>query len=130
MAGADTSCHGSAATSYDFTADADYDMDGTIEGYQTEMEGMLDSLAILLEGQNVLSGGEPVSATIADSNLAGAVYNYVFMEEDRSHGVHNWNYAAGLILASIDYVSQLPPPTMPEAARKQTASLDSPLRSH
>lgn len=127
---ADASCHGSAADSYDFTADMDYDMDGAIEGYQTEMEGLLDSLAIVLEFQGVLTAGHPAGGVIADEHLAGALFNYLFIEEDRSEGVHNWNYASSLILASIDYVSNLPAPTSPEITKRQTVSLVDPLRSH
>ena len=105
---ANSSCHGSSVKKFDFTADEDYDHDGTIEGYQTEFVGLLDSLAVLLEDKGVLSSGHPTSGTVADGNLAGAVYNYVFLEEDRSEGVHNFNYGRSLLEASIDYVSNLP----------------------
>ena len=105
---ADASCHGSTVKEYDFLADHDYDGDGVREGYQTEIDGLLESLAVLLEGQGVLEDNEPVEGTIADANLAGALYNYIFLEEDRSHGIHNFKYAKALIDASIDYVSQLP----------------------
>jgi hypothetical protein len=108
---ADASCHGAAATSYDFTADEDYDMDGTIEGYQTEIDGLIDSLGQLLYAQGVVNSSYvPVTDTLDDANLAGAVYNFVYLEEDRSHGVHNFNYARDMMLNSIDYVSQLPLP--------------------
>ncbi len=103
-----SSCHGEDVEEYDFLADEDYDLDGEIEGYQTEILGMLDSLAILLEGQGVLEDGTPVSTTIADPHVAGALYNWVFVEEDRSEGIHNFNYARSLLEASIDYVSNLP----------------------
>lgn len=104
---ADGSCH-PGVTSFDFTADEDYDGDGTTEGYQTEIEGLLEDLATLLTAQGVLSGGSPTTGTIADQNLAGAVWNYVMVEEDRSHGVHNFNYIRSLLEASIDYVEGLP----------------------
>jgi len=106
---ADASCHGSSVKDYDFTADHDYDNDGEIEGYQAEIAGLLDSLGALLYAQGVVNGSyTPVTDTVADANLAGAVYNYVFLEEDRSEGVHNFKYAKALLDASIDYVSQLP----------------------
>ncbi|MEZ5357307.1 MAG: hypothetical protein R3F48_00660 [Candidatus Zixiibacteriota bacterium] len=106
---ADASCHGTAADEFDFTADADYDHDGTIEGYQTEIEGMMDSLIVLLQGQGILNGtGGTVSGTYADGHLVGALYNLRYIEEDRSEGIHNFNYARTLLEASIDYVSGLP----------------------
>ena len=109
---ADESCHGGAADSYDFLADADYDNDGEIEGYQTEISGLMDSLSTLLELQAVLSDDHPVSGTISDENLAGALYNYIFIHEDRSHGSHNFKYTLALLEASIDYVDQLDIPTV------------------
>jgi len=110
---ADESCHGGAADSYNFLADADYDGDGETEGYQTEIAGLMDSLSTLLQLQLVLGGDDhPVSATIADENLAGALYNYLYLHEDRSHGIHNFKYSLALLEASIDYVDQLAIPTV------------------
>lgn len=110
---ANESCHGGDADIYDFTADEDYDGDGAIEGYQTEITGLMDSLSTLLQLQAVLSGsGSPVSTTIADENLAGALYNYLYIKEDRSFGIHNFKYTLALLEASIDYVDQLEIPTV------------------
>lgn len=109
---ADANCHGGDVEEFDFTADMDYDNDGVTEGYMTEMAGMMDSLDVLLQAQGVLDGSaHPTSGTIADANLAGALYNFLYIHEDRSHGIHNWNYARSLIEASIDYVSGLPAPS-------------------
>jgi hypothetical protein len=101
------SCH-PTADGLDFLADEDYDGNGTIEGYQTELDGLLEELGTLLTAQGVLSDGSPVKGTIADGDLAGALFNYIIVEEDRSHGVHNFNYIRSLIEASIDYVEGLP----------------------
>ncbi len=102
---ANASCH-PGVESFDFDADADYDNDGTIEGYRTETEGLHDSLGVLLQAAGVLSGtGTPLSGTIADGNIAGALYNYVFIEEDQSIGVHNFSYSRSLLEASIDYMN-------------------------
>lgn len=109
----DASCHGDDADSYDFTADDDYDMNGSTDGYQTEIHGMLDSLDVLLTAQGVLSDGHPAGGVISDGHLAGALYNYLLIEEDRSFGVHNFNYTRSLLEASIDYVSGLTVPTVP-----------------
>jgi len=107
-----SSCHGEDVEEYDFLADEDYDQDGTIEGYQTEIHGLLDSLETLLIWQGVLDAeGSQFSTTIADANLAGALYNWVYVEEDQSAGIHNFNYARSLLEASIDYVSNMPAPS-------------------
>lgn len=90
---------------------ADWDNDGIVEGYQTEMEGMLDSLRTLLDLQNIYnpSTGLAVTGTYP-AHLAGAYWNYILIEEDRSLGIHNWEYNKSLIEASIAYVSGLPIP--------------------
>ena len=107
-----TDCHASA-NKLDFTADADYDHDGTIEGYMTEFDGLADSLATLLVAEGVLAGNavdgyHPVTGVIADGDLAGALWNYLYLvPEDRSKGMHNFNYAQGLLQSSIEYVDGL-----------------------
>jgi hypothetical protein len=100
---------------YDFkltTGAQDWDLDGVVEGYQSEMEGMLDSLRTLLTIQNIYnpSTGLARTGTYA-ADLAGAYWNYITVEEDRSLGIHNWQYMASLVQASIEYVSGLPAPT-------------------
>jgi len=89
----------------------DWDNDGVVEGYQTEMEGMLDSLRTLLDLQNIYnpSTGLAVTGTYA-GDLAGAYWNYALVVDDHSVGIHNWEYTAGLIKASIEYVAALPAP--------------------
>ena len=98
------SCH-VGADSYDFTADMDYDHDGDTLGFQSEMLGMLDSLKTLLYNAGVLDDSyEPIDTTVS-ADVAGAVYNYLIVEEDRSEGVHNFKYESGLILSSIEYMA-------------------------
>lgn len=98
------SCHADAEE-YDFEANADYDHDGTIEGYQTEVVGLLDSLAILLVDAGLLDADHvPVEQEIADGNAAGALYNWVTVEEDRSEGIHNFKYIVDLLQSSIEYL--------------------------
>ena len=111
-----TPCHVNAKTDYDFkkdtTAAYDFDKDGKVEGYQTEMKGIRDSLATLLIAKGVLSrtvtGADttyaPKTATIADKGITGAVWNLVMIQEDRSWGVHNFNYEKDLLWSSIAYV--------------------------
>jgi len=104
---ADAACH-PTADAFDFTADQDYDLNGLVEGYQTEFEGMVDSLRTLLLAEGVIDGNDyPVSGTIADANVAGAVWNFKYALEDQSRGIHNWSYTSSLLLASIDYMDNV-----------------------
>jgi len=100
-------CHADAEVTedFDFPADADYDYDGDIEGYQTEVEGLLDSLAVLLVAEGALDSlHRPVEQVFADADVAGAMHNFGIIEEDRSHGVHNFRYIVSLLQNSIDYL--------------------------
>ena len=105
LSGLCENCHASA-DGFDFTADQDYDGDGEIEGYQTEVEGLLDTLAELLVAEGVLDSIEhtPLEMTIADGNVAGAMQNFGTIEEDRSMGIHNYQYIVSLLQNSIDYL--------------------------
>jgi hypothetical protein len=77
----------------------DFDGDGVREGVQDEVEGLMHKLAMMLPPLN-----EPtveVVETYTPAQLKAA-YNYLFVEEDGSHGVHNARYATGLLKASIE----------------------------
>ncbi|UCE65811.1 MAG: hypothetical protein JSU85_13245 [Candidatus Zixiibacteriota bacterium] len=100
-------CHDAAgeAEDFDFRANADYDHDGEVEGYQTEVEGLLDSLAVLLVAEGAIdSSHRPIEQVFADANVAGAMHNFGIVEEDRSHGIHNFRYITSLLQNSIDYL--------------------------
>lgn len=108
-----TPCHASATSKLDFTANADYDGDSTIEGYQTEVDGLLEELRALLVAQGILnnSTGLAIPQTFADGRKAGAYWNYNTIEEDRSRGIHNYKYIVSVLKASIDYLEANPTPT-------------------
>lgn len=76
----------------------DYDRDGTVEGIQSETQGLLDQLAELLP-----PAGTSVTVT-AQYTLSQrkAAYNYFYIWEDKSLGVHNPKYATAILRASID----------------------------
>ena len=101
-------CH-EDADSINFLADEDYDHDGTIEGYQSEVMGLADSLQTLLIAQGALNAsGAQYTTTVADKGVAGALYNWVFIsKEDKSWGVHNFDYTIDLLNSSIDYINGL-----------------------
>ena len=72
---------------------------------QAEIEELLADLKVLLEAQGIMDtvdhpGYLNVPGTYANE-LAGAFYNYKLLEEDRSHGIHNFKYAKTLLENSI-----------------------------
>jgi hypothetical protein len=96
-------CHGNVGTEfsekkYYINGDADHDGDGVEEGLQIEIEGLLHELALLLPPM-----GDP--AIVVDTNYVitqrEAAYNYFFVEEDRSGGIHNPAFAVELMKLSI-----------------------------
>ncbi len=107
-------CHAEGGDSFDFIAaddPVDYDGDGVIEGYQTEFLGMVDSLRTLLVAQGLLSATDgSIPQTVADGNLVGAVWNFKYATEDRSDGVHNFQYIRDLLQSSIDYINSVAAP--------------------
>lgn len=108
VAGVCSECHVAAEDEINFLADEDYDHDGTIEGVQTEIEGLVDSLKVLLVAQGVLtSSGSSKAGVIADADLAGALWNWRTIFEDRSMGIHNYRYIQGLLQSSIEAVNAL-----------------------
>lgn len=89
-------CHGELH-SFDFPRD-DYDGDGSLEGAQTEVKHLLDQLGTLLPP---IGSPSVIISTNYTRQQARALWNYKFVEEDGSHGVHNLPFAVGLLKASI-----------------------------
>lgn len=90
-------CHGEIET-FDRRANADFDGDGAIEGVQTEVEGLMARLAVELPPI-----GEPeveVTEEYTPTQLMAA-YNYLFVEEDGSYGIHNTKYAVGILKLAL-----------------------------
>jgi len=100
-------CHVSPSLdSLNRVAHADFDGDGDVEGVHDEIEGLLDSLHTLLENAGLVDeDGDPLSVVVPDADSAGAVFNFKFVEEDHSHGIHNTKYAVGLLQSSINYMT-------------------------
>jgi hypothetical protein len=97
-------CHGTITKYSDIKASADYDGNGKIEGFQTELEGLLTRLKNKLPKD---STGEVISM-LADSlkikgnqKLVGDIYNYWFVTESRCIGVHNPKYAVAILQKAL-----------------------------
>jgi hypothetical protein len=99
LVGACQSCHGELVTTFDFPL-FDYDGDGVIDGVQTEVQHLLDQLSALLPPDAKVKGALTIDATWTKPQLEAA-YNWQFVMEDKSRGVHNTAYAVGLLKASI-----------------------------
>ena len=84
---------------------------------------MNDSLKTLLVGRGWLSGstGLPVGNLTLTNDQAGAIWNYLLIEEDRSGGVHNKAYIQGLLKSAIEYLNANPAPV--PAAQAGTVQL-------
>jgi len=102
-------CHGPSA-SFNM-AKQDYNGDGIIEGVQTEVQHLLDQLSTMLPNSTYQSSGNYVADGLVKSSLSvktnwptkflNAAYNWQFVNNDGSKGVHNAPFATGLLKASI-----------------------------
>jgi hypothetical protein len=97
-------CHGTIGTKFSdkkfyVNGNADLDANGTADGLQIEIEGLLHKLALLLPPLD----SSAVSVTDSSVTLvqAQAAYNYFMVEEDRSLGIHNPAYAYSLLAIAI-----------------------------
>ncbi|HWD21338.1 MAG TPA: hypothetical protein VHB20_18875 [Verrucomicrobiae bacterium] len=96
-------CHGPMA-SFDFPVE-DYNRDGVIEGVQTEVQHLLDKLSTLLPNAKGTVDGLVQTSLSVKTNWTtaqlNAAYNWQFVANDGSLGVHNAPYATALLRASI-----------------------------
>ncbi|NQU27906.1 MAG: T9SS type A sorting domain-containing protein [Candidatus Marinimicrobia bacterium] len=100
------SCHGDIGESfaekmYYFNGEADHDGDGVDEGLQEEVHGLLEEVALLLpplDTTEVDIGGDYVY-TLTEVKAA---FNYLFVEEDRSLGVHNPAFTVALLKVTLN----------------------------
>ena len=99
MVGACQTCHGPDASSFNFPL-MDYDGDGVIDGVQTEVQNLLNQLALLLPPVGQAKSSLNIDSTWTQPQLEAA-YNYLFVQSDGSLGIHNMAYTVGLLKASI-----------------------------
>ncbi|HEV2327192.1 MAG TPA: cytochrome c3 family protein [Verrucomicrobiae bacterium] len=94
-------CHGPTATSFNFPVE-NFDGYDLPEGVQTQVQNLLNQVALLLPGgeANITAGTVTPQPNWTVPQLEAA-YNYLFVQSDGSLGVHNTAYAVGLLKASI-----------------------------
>ena len=100
-------CHG-GITNFNFPVE-DYANTGTIQGVQTEVQILLNQLSQLLPNSSGVVDGTVKSSLSVKTNWTQAqlqaAYNYQFVANDGSMGVHNAPFATGLLKASIANLS-------------------------
>lgn len=98
------SCHFGKTKFDDFIADADYDTDGTIEPWRSEVAGCLTKLAQALPPYGVDSVAWQLIA--ADTlnpnhlNMKKAYLNYLSIRDGSEYGMHNAKYVIDALVAS------------------------------
>jgi hypothetical protein len=102
-------CHG-PIDSFDMPR-GDLNGDGVIEGVQTEVQHLLDQLSTLLPNSTYVASGNYVADGLVKTSVSfktnwpakflQAGYNWQFVNNDGSKGVHNAPFAVGLLKASI-----------------------------
>ncbi len=109
MVGVCVKCHGEL-DSFDMVRQ-DYNGDGVIEGVQTEVQKLLNQLSTLMPGPAYRADGNYVADGLVKTSMntktnmqqkfLQADWNWRFVNNDLSKGVHNAPYAVGLLKASI-----------------------------
>jgi hypothetical protein len=103
-------CHGPGA-SFNMPR-SDYNGDGVIEGVQTEVQHLLDKLSTLFpnstyqaNSNNYMAAGVVQTSVSFKTNWPSkylmAGYNWQYVANDGSKGVHNAPFAVGILKASI-----------------------------
>ncbi len=87
-----------ADVSIEFNGTKDLDGDGTEEGLQIEVDGLLEMLHEVVPTSERW-GAKDSTITLAE---AQAYYNYEAILEDRSRGIHNPKFAVNLLYASLE----------------------------
>ena len=103
-------CHGTITDFDDIMALEDFDGDGTVEGIQSEVAGLLHVLEEALVADGLDTTGTDILGALGDTLTSTLVqreagWNYAFVEEDKSHGVHNPDYAVQLLQQSYFHLT-------------------------
>jgi hypothetical protein len=95
---------------FDKAAAQDYDGDGKVESAQEEVQGLLEKfvndkgsglLQTMKEPMYNAKGKFVNTKTQYPVDAVAALYNYKFILEDRSNGIHNMTYAVQILMDSL-----------------------------
>jgi cytochrome c554/c'-like protein len=100
-------CHGTITSFDDILALEDFDGDGSVEGIQSEVGGLLHLLEEALVADGLDTTGTSILGALGDTLKSTFVqreagYNLAFIEDDKSHGIHK--QLIGSLLNSINYI--------------------------
>ncbi len=119
-------CHGEIDAFEDILAFDDYDGDGTVEGMEDEVHGLMTILETVLIDSFTANGitttgwdadslldvigivkhaRAPGDTLIAPVPWRAAGFNWVFVHDDGSHGLHNPDYAVQLLQQSFKHLT-------------------------
>ena len=92
-------CHGEMTSFHDLMAREDHDGDGAVEAAVDEVDGLMHELGMLLPPY-----GDP---EVAPGDLDGPIerragFNHRYIYQDHSHGLHNYQFAVGILKLSIE----------------------------
>ncbi len=98
-------CHGVIASFRDIPASGDFDGNGVIEGVQDEVEGLLHLLEEALVADGLDTTGVGTLGALGDTTKSTVLqreagYQLAYIEDDKSLGIHNPDYAVQLLQQS------------------------------
>jgi len=76
----------------------------SFDNVNTNLTNFTDSLLLLQTELEGLGYNDNFTGNILDVGLAGALYNYRYIMNDGSNGIHNTEYGLGLIRESLIYI--------------------------
>ena len=97
-------CHTGIDT-FDIPAKGDYDGDGTVEGVQTEVEGLLTLVASELPQDEDGNVSIPTDLSLTTVEQRMANFNYTFVYNDGSHGIHNPAYTVQVLRKTYEQLT-------------------------
>jgi hypothetical protein len=93
-------CHGPSITSFDsFIAREDYDEDGSVETCREELHGLLEEIEHHFPKNT--EGAVDYSANWSPVQRR-ALFNFAMVEEDYSMGMHNFQFAVGVLKVTLE----------------------------
>ncbi len=104
-------CHGDMEDEEDF--DRSYLGGAGIQEQVISLtEDLFDRLVItgLIEYYAEDDAWGPAEDRVTTADSAGAVWNWLMVEEDRSHGVHNPRYTLDLLTSALEFLGVIPAP--------------------
>ena len=100
----------------DIVALEDFDGDGSVEGIQSEVGGLMDLLVEALVADGLDTAGTDILGALGDTLTSTflqreAGYNYAYIVDDKSLGIHNPDYCVQILQQSYEHLTGNPVPS-------------------